>query len=68
MGISTAGDIANGFLAQRVTTLKKVLSGTIKDKAYDSYFIFYVLLNKMKKVISLIQLQEKLPQLMIQMF
>nr|WP_240336583.1 terminase large subunit [Lactococcus lactis] len=40
MGISTAGDIANGFLAQRVTTLKKVLSGTIKDKAYDSYFIF----------------------------
>lgn len=40
MGISTAGDIANGFLAQRVTTLKKVLSGVIKDKAYDSYFIF----------------------------
>lgn len=40
MGISTAGDIANGFLAQRVVTLKKVLSGTIKDNAYDSYFIF----------------------------
>lgn len=40
MGISTAGDIANGFLAQRVATLKKVLSGTINDKAYDSYFIF----------------------------
>lgn len=40
MGISTAGDIPNGFLAQRVETLKKVLNGQIKDKTYDHYFIY----------------------------
>ncbi|KRM73016.1 terminase large subunit [Lacticaseibacillus brantae] len=37
IGISTAGDIPNGFLAQRVEYAKKVLSGTIKD---DEYFFF----------------------------
>lgn len=40
IGISTAGDIPDGFLANRLKTLQKVLNGTIKDKAYDSYFIF----------------------------
>ena len=40
IGISTAGDIPDGFLANRIKTLHKVLNGTIKDKAYDSYFIF----------------------------
>lgn len=40
LGISTAGDIPNGFLANRLETLQKVLNGSITDKAYDSYFIF----------------------------
>lgn len=40
IGISTAGDIPDGFLANRLKTLQGVLNGTIKDKAYDSYFIF----------------------------
>lgn len=40
IGISTAGDIPDGFLANRLKTLHEVLNGTIKDKAYDSYFIF----------------------------
>lgn len=40
IGISTAGDIPDGFLANRIKTLHKVLNGTIKDKAYDSYFVF----------------------------
>ncbi|MFD2306010.1 terminase large subunit [Enterococcus termitis] len=37
LGISTAGDIPNGFLAQRLEYCKKVLNGTVTD---DSYFIF----------------------------
>lgn len=40
IGISTAGDIPNGFLANRLKTLQKVLNGSINDPAYDSYFIF----------------------------
>lgn len=40
IGISTAGDIPDGFLANRIKTLHKVLNGTIKNKAYDSYFAF----------------------------
>ena len=40
IGISTAGDIPDGFLANRIKTLHKVLNGTIQDPAYDSYFIF----------------------------
>lgn len=40
IGISTAGDIPDGFLANRLKTLHEVLNGTITDKAYDSYFIF----------------------------
>jgi phage terminase large subunit-like protein len=40
IGISTAGDIPDGFLANRIKTLHNVLNGTITDKAYDSYFIF----------------------------
>ena len=40
IGISTAGDIPDGFLANRIKTLEGVLDGTIKDKAYDSYFAF----------------------------
>lgn len=40
IGISTAGDIPNGFLANRLKTLQSVLRGTIQSKAYDSYFIF----------------------------
>ena len=40
IGISTAGDIADGFLANRIKTLHNVLNGSITDKAYDSYFIF----------------------------
>lgn len=40
IGVSTAGDIPDGFLANRLKTLRGVLNGTIKDKAYDSYFIF----------------------------
>ena len=40
IGISTAGDIPDGFLANRIKTLHEVLNGTIKDRAYDSYFIF----------------------------
>lgn len=37
IGISSAGDNANGFLAQRVEYCKKVLEGDIKD---EQYFIF----------------------------
>lgn len=40
IGISTAGDIPDGFLANRLKTLHEVLNGTITDKSYDSYFIF----------------------------
>ena len=40
IGISTAGDIPNGFLANRIKTLQGVLNGSIKEKAYDAYFIF----------------------------
>ncbi|EGP5143019.1 terminase large subunit [Enterococcus faecium] len=40
IGISTAGDIPDGFLANRLKTLQKVLNGSITDSAYDSYFIF----------------------------
>lgn len=40
IGISTAGDIPDGFLANRLKTLHKVLNGSITDKAYDTYFIF----------------------------
>lgn len=40
IGISTAGDIPDGFLANRIKTLHEVLNGTISDKAYDSYFAF----------------------------
>lgn len=40
LGISTAGDIPNGFLANRLKTLRGVLNGTIKDKAYDAYFTY----------------------------
>jgi phage terminase large subunit-like protein len=37
IGISTAGDIPNGFLAQRTEYAKKVLAGYIQD---DEYFFF----------------------------
>ncbi|MFJ3386631.1 terminase large subunit [Lysinibacillus sp. NPDC086135] len=37
IAISTAGDIPNGFLAQRLEYCKKVLNGTVVD---DEYFIF----------------------------
>lgn len=37
IGISTAGDDGNGFLAQRVDYCRKVLNGTIED---EEYFIF----------------------------
>ncbi len=37
IAISTAGDIPNGFLAQRLEYCKKVLNGSIID---DEYFIF----------------------------
>lgn len=37
IGISTAGDDGNGFLAQRIEYCKKVLNGSIQD---DQYFIF----------------------------
>ena len=37
IAISTAGDIPNGFLAQRLEYCKKVLNGTVND---DEYFIF----------------------------
>lgn len=40
LGISTAGDIPDGFLAKRLKTLQKVLNGSITDNTYDSYFIF----------------------------
>ena len=37
IAISTAGDIPNGFLANRLEYCKKVLNGSVKD---DEYFIF----------------------------
>ena len=37
IGISTAGDNAQGFLANRVEYCRKVLNGTVKD---EQYFIF----------------------------
>ena len=37
IGISTAGDDGNGFLAQRIEYCKKILNGSIQD---DQYFIF----------------------------
>lgn len=46
LGISTAGDVPDGFLANRLKTLQKVLNGTLNDKAYDSYFIFICKVNQ----------------------
>lgn len=37
IAISTAGDDATGFCAQRLTLCRKILDGTVKD---DGYFIF----------------------------
>ena len=37
IGISTAGDNAQGFLGQRLKYCRKVLDGTVKD---EQYFIF----------------------------
>ena len=49
IGISTAGDVANGFLAQRIQTLKKVLDGQIVSNAYDNYFIYLCMAEQDKK-------------------
>ena len=49
VGISTAGDVANGFLAMRIQTLKKYLDGQITDTVYDSYFIFLCMAEQDKK-------------------
>lgn len=49
IGISTAGDVANGFLAQRIQTLKKVLDGQITSDAYDHYFIYLCMVEQDKK-------------------
>lgn|GEM_PF-1960774 len=49
IGISTAGDVPNGFLAQRIQTLQKVLKGQIKDDTYDSYFIYMCHVKQDKK-------------------
>lgn len=46
LGITTAGDIPNGFLANRLKILQKVLNGTVKDDAYDRYFIFICKANQ----------------------
>ncbi len=42
-GITTAGDDATGFCAQRVEYCRKILNGTVKD---DSYFIFICCADK----------------------
>lgn len=49
IGISTAGDVANGFLSKRIQTLKKVLDGQIKSTAYDNYFIYLCMAEQDKK-------------------
>ena len=49
IGISTAGDVPNGFLAQRIQTLKKVLNKQIVDDTYNSYFIFLCMAEQDKK-------------------
>ena len=49
IGISTAGDVPNGFLAQRIQTLKKVLNKQIIDDTYNSYFIFMCMAEQDKK-------------------
>lgn len=49
IAISTGGDVANGFLAQRIQTLKKVLDGQINSKAYDHYFIYLCMAEQDKK-------------------
>ncbi|WP_265460335.1 terminase large subunit [Enterococcus sp. HY326] len=49
IGISTAGDVANGFLAQRIQTLKKVLDGQIVSNTYDNYFIYLCMAEQDKK-------------------
>ena len=42
IGISTAGDDANGFLGQRLKYCRSILDGTIKD---EQYFIFICCAN-----------------------
>lgn len=49
LGISTAGDIPNGFLANRIRILQKVLNGTVKDESWDRYFIFICKANQDEK-------------------
>lgn len=43
IGISTAGDDANGFLGQRLKYCRSILDGTIKD---EQYFIFICCANE----------------------
>lgn len=43
IGISTAGDNAQGFLGQRLKYCRKVLDGTVKD---EQYFIFMACANE----------------------
>lgn len=43
IGISTAGDNANGFLGQRLKYCRSILDGTIKD---EQYFIFICCANQ----------------------
>lgn len=49
LGISTAGDVPNGFLANRLRVLRKVLDGTVHDEAWDRYFIFICKANQDEK-------------------
>ena len=49
IGISTAGDIPDGFLANRIKTLHEVLNGTITDKAYDSILFLFAKQIRIKR-------------------
>lgn len=49
LGISTAGDIPDGFLANRLRALKKVLNGTDSSAAWDRYFIYVCKANQDEK-------------------
>ena len=40
IGISSGGDLATGFCAQRVEYCRKILNGTIKGPEADSIFVF----------------------------
>lgn len=55
IGISSGGDLAEGFCARRVDYCRKILNGTIKGPEADSIFVFIAAAPGVKTVKLIIQ-------------